>query len=53
MPHASIAANLAICRSVLPAWQVPGARFGHYALDAGRSDTGDRGFREDIHEVMG
>jgi hypothetical protein len=30
-----------------------GARFGQYVLEAGRSDTADRGFCEDVHEFMG
>jgi hypothetical protein len=28
-------------------------QIGHYAQEAGHSDTADRGFCEDIHELMG
>jgi hypothetical protein len=38
---------------VLSAWQAVGARSGHYALEAGRSDTADSRYCEDIHELMG
>jgi hypothetical protein len=40
-------------RSVAADLLAGGAHTGHYSLEAGRSDTADRGFCEDVHEFMG